>query len=225
MVLRIFVSQSLHPLVMSSEVLEVPGFESDHRVLSHSFDVSVDRQISARNCFADFKRERFNQSMATALRAEFGEASSLPPLPNTDSVDDALDRFLNLATSCVARETRLVQKQRNRLGDRIKRAVQQRYDEEVERSVADAGSDPAKTRSLSQMHPAQIAARLSVGLHRRGGLRYGATFLGRRFTIFRASKAAAKAAQPRSLAHMPELQTTAPLAAQTTAWGVQIVSD
>jgi hypothetical protein len=187
-------------------VLDLEGFESDHRVLSHSFAVGVRHELTKRVNFKRFDEARFTETVRKKLGA-VGDPSDLPFLHQPRDVDRFLDRFCNAMTAAVEQEQGRTARSRD--DKRIQVAVQRTHGLAQSRLAASGmRASTRKAHQMATMQPEKVADRLAEKLRKTRGKGCGPIWRVR-YDIFRLAKLAASAAKPRQLAYIPDLSNGA----------------
>ena len=187
-------------------MLDLEGFESDHRVLSHSIAVGVRHELTRRVNFKRFDEAQFTETVRKKLRA-VGDPSDLPFLHRHRDVDRFLDRFCDAMTAAVEQEQgRTV---RSNFDKKIQAAVRRAHGLTGSRLAASGvHASTREAHKMTTIQPEKVADGLAEKLRKTRGKGWG-PILGARYDIFRLAKLAASAAKPRQLAHMPDLSNGA----------------
>jgi hypothetical protein len=197
----IFASERLAGLLTDTRILDVKGFESDHRVMSHTFAVGVPREDKNRVNYRKFNDKRFTNTVRENLR-QVGDPSNLPSLDDKPAIDKFVDGFCGAMTAAVGQEQ---EKTESRMKKKVQKIVSHAHGLEQARVAAsNAHSSRIQSETSAIPQPDKIADGLAQRL-RRAGMRGCGAVLAARRDIFQLAKMAASAAKPRQLAHMPDL--------------------
>ena len=192
-------------------MLDVAGFDTDHRVVSHSLSLDIVRKEVNRVCVKQFNMKRLRRNMGAALRAQFGDPASLPRPETKTQLELQLCQAFDIMVTATSEEQARSQasSRSGRLIPKLPAIVRAAHDRAVRRQsrpanpqdTVGAATQNERQRILAR-GPDKVARDLAASL-RTARWQKCVQVLAVRKGIFKLAALAKRWAAPREMAHLP----------------------